>query len=75
MFRNFSDLKFLNCFIELLSAMQSGQDLSQNLLKNIIIHYFHALSTSYFSTRGEAASSSYILNVSLHGVTMKKPVV
>jgi len=45
------------------------------MLKNIITHYFHALSTSYFSTRDVAASSSHILNISVHGVTVKKTVV
>jgi len=45
------------------------------LLKNIITNYFQALSTTHFSTRDEAASSSYILNVSLHGVTVKKTIV
>jgi hypothetical protein len=75
MFRRFSDLTFLNCFIERLSAKQSSQDLSQYLLKNISTNYFHALSTTYFSIRKDAASSSDILNTPLHGVTVKKPVV
>lgn len=48
MFRSFSDLTFLNCFIELLSVTQSSQDLSQYLLKDIITNYFHALSTTHF---------------------------
>jgi hypothetical protein len=55
-FRTFSDFTFLNCCIELLSATQSSQDISQYLLKKIITNYFHALSTSHFSTRDEAAS-------------------
>ena len=49
MFRTFSDLTFLNCFIELIPATQSSQDLSQHLLQYIVTNYFHALSTTYFS--------------------------
>jgi hypothetical protein len=74
LFRSFSNLTFLNVSIELLSGTLSSQDLSQHLLKNIITNYFHASSTTHFSTRDEAASSSDILNVSLHSVTVKKTV-